>query len=45
MMAGLQEGRAGIEEEIKYFLKRRLTAHIIGIDRPYRPYVSAPPAS
>lgn len=40
MMAALKQGKPGIEQEIKYFLKTWLTAHIKGIDRQYTPFVA-----
>lgn len=43
----LAEAVAGVEQQIQYFLKSWLTAHIKGIDTQYMPYVngSARPAT
>ena len=40
----LAKGDAGIESQIKYFLKTWLTAHIKGIDHQYMPYLADRPA-
>lgn len=36
----LAAGEAGIENQIQFFLKNWLTAHIKGIDQQYTPYMS-----
>lgn len=35
----LKSRQPGVEKEIQFFLKNWLTAHIIGIDKLYAPYV------
>lgn len=42
MMASLKHGKPNVEQDIKYFLKTWLTAHIKGIDRQYSSYVVTP---
>lgn len=41
LLLQLRAGQTGIAEQIQYFLKSWLTAHIKGIDRQYQPFVQA----
>ncbi|MEW6168637.1 MAG: bacteriohemerythrin [Pseudomonadota bacterium] len=41
LLLRLRAGEPGIDEQIQFFLKNWLTAHIKGIDRQYRPFVEA----
>lgn len=39
-VAAMDKRQAGVEKEIQFFLKSWLTAHIVGIDKQYSPYLA-----